>query len=461
MTADEAVRLEVTHGNGKLMRGLDILGMSGPLRPITPWELEDPHGRHVINASGYAALPFGDNPPELVGFLRDMLAVGGQIAIAQQSVTTWRAALEANLVRLLSHQAPSHADSRVFFSNSGTEAVEAAIKFAVAARPKAKYLINFQRAYHGKTFMSLSLTPNPTLQGPFRNLLSSSVVTLPFGDIEALARTVKRLGPDKIVAVVLEPILGEAGVRLPPPDFLRAVHDLCRPKGVLLVVDEIQTGLGRSGHWFQSLAAGLEPDIITLAKPLGGGLVPVGATIVRNSIYRELLGDVNKLKRHSNTFGGNSIAMAVGLKSLEMLIDMDAPARSRALGERGLTRLKAVQQRFPNLLEDVRGAGTLFAMNFRPVIDPKFLPGQADFVSEVSGFLALLAFYRAGVQLNFSLNAARTMRITPAMNMPDDVFDELFDRVGRAAEQHPTSFSLVRGTGLGKLLQLAKFAFFE
>ena len=235
---------------------------------------------------------------------------------------------------------------------------------------------------------------------------------------------------------------------------------MCAGAGVLVIADEIQTGLGRSGNWFQSVADGLTPDILTLAKPLGGGMVPVGATIVRHEIYRKLLGSVETVKRHSNTFGGNTLAMAVGLKSLELLMDNDYPARSRRLGERGLSRLQAIQKRTPELLEDVRGAGTLFGMNFRPLAALPF-KFQADLISEATGIMALLAFYRSGVLLNFSLNAARTMRLTPAMNMPDELFDTMFDRVERAAAAYPSSFKLVQRYGTPELMKLLKAAFLE
>ena len=458
--AAQTFALEGLYGQGKLMRLLEVVGVGGPFSVVTPWELMDPAGQRLINASGYAALPFGDHPPQLSAFLRRVLSDPTQIMFAQQSASSWRAALETNLVRLLARESGDHHDSKVFFSNSGTEAVEAAIKFAQAARPRAKYLINFTRAYHGKTLGALAVTPNPNLQGPFRNLLNPAVITLPFGDEGALARTLKRVGGRRVVAVILEPILGEAGVRLPPPGFLKRVGELCRAQGVLVIADEIQTGLGRSGHWFESVAQGLTPDILTLAKPLGGGMVPVGATIVRHDIYRQLLGSVEKVKRHSNTFGGNTLAMAVGLKSLELLMDGDYPARSRRLGERGLARLKAIQARTPGLLEDVRGAGMLFAMNFRPVAALPFKV-QANLISEATGILALAAFYRSGVLLNFSLNAARTMRLTPAMNMPDELFDTLFDRVERAAAAYPSSFKLVQRYGTPELLKLLRAAFLE
>ena len=154
------VQIETTHGNADLIRVLDILGIGGPFRTTSPWELEDERGRHLLHAGGYAALPFGEHYPPLVEFMQEFLQGNAGMGFAQQSASDWRAALEANLVALLSAFAPSHHDSQVFLSNSGAEAIEAALKFVRAARPNASVILNFQRAYHGKTFGALSYTLN-------------------------------------------------------------------------------------------------------------------------------------------------------------------------------------------------------------------------------------------------------------------------------------------------------------
>ncbi len=308
ISSAEVRRLELQYGNEDLLYGLDLLGVAGPFYRVTPWELEDDQGVRRINASGYAAAPFGDMPPAITEFVRDFMHENRAMTLPQQSFSAWRAALQANLVRLLARELPSHADSQVFFCSSGTEAVEGAMKFAKAWRPRARYFISFTGAYHGKTYGSLSITPNAEYQDVFRPLLPSAL-TAPFGDLDALERVIRKVGPDKVVAVVVEPIQGEGGVNIPPAGFLSGLGDLCRKHGIVVVADEIQTGLGRSGHWFESAAQGLDPDIVTLAKPLAGGILAVGATIVRRPIFKRMLGGLN-CKRHSNTFGGNALAMA-------------------------------------------------------------------------------------------------------------------------------------------------------
>lgn len=455
MSAQRVRSLEQHYGNGDLIRVLDALGIAGPLRVLDPWQLEDADGRHLIHAGGYAALPFGEGYAPLVEFVRGYLEHTTSLAFPQQSAASWRAALETNLIALLSHDAPSHKDSQVFFSNSGAEAIEAALKFAKAARPKARKLLNFTKAYHGKTLGALSLTPNEEYQAPFRPLLPD-VVTLPYGDFEAFEATVKQHAGD-IAAVIIEPIQGEGGVIVPPEGYLAEVGKLAQKHSIVIIADEIQSGLGRTGHAFASLAANLEPDVITLAKPLGGGLLPVGATIARKNIVQKALGGLAS-KRHSNTFGGGSLAMAVALKSLEIIMEDGLIDRARHLGERGLGRLWQIQQDYPDIIAEVRGAGMLFALQFRPLVAPQHLGEYAELAAQFTSGLALRSLHRGGVHACYTLNSSSTLRLTPALNIPEPLFDTLFDRTYQAIGQHPRSWQLVPQTPLTSLLKLARLA---
>ncbi len=448
--------LETRHGNTGLIRVLEALGMAGPHEVLSPWELRDPGGQHLIHAGGYAALPLGELFEPLVSFVRDFLDRTRNQAMPTQAASSWRAALGTNLVALLARHAPSHRDSQVFFSNSGAEAVEAALKIVRAARPGAPKVINFSRAYHGKTFGALSLTPSEDYQAAFRPLLAG-VLTLPYGDADRLERLLKT-ERGRVGAVVVEPVQGEGGVIVPPPGFLPAVGTLAQRYGLLVVADEVQSGLGRCGYDFASLAGGLEPDVITLAKPLGGGLVPVGATIARRELMGGLLGGLGG-KRHSSTFGGGTLAMAVGLKSLEIIEDEGLAERARVLGERGLERLKTLAARYPDFFEDVRGAGMLFALQLRPVVPfaklwPEALGGET--LSQLGSALGLRTLHRHGLHACYTLNSSRTLRLTPALNMPDALFEKMFARLERAAAS-PGSRSLLSAPpgGLAQLAQLA------
>src|SRR5690625_4672369 len=450
------VELETAHGNTDLIRVLDILGIGGPFQTVSPWELEDERGRHLIHAGGYAALPFGENYPPLVSFIQEYLEHNRTMGFAQQSASDWRAALATNLVALLTSFAPSHHDSRVFFSNSGAEAIEAALKFVKAARPDAGIIINFTRAYHGKTFGALSLTPNEEYQGPFRPLYGD-VRTLPFGEADVFNQTVRTLGPQNIAGVFVEPVQGEAGVVTPPEGFLSSIGETCQRYGIPVVADEIQSGLGRTGHWFASLAAGLEPDIITLAKPLSGGLVPIGATIARKELVKKLLGGLES-KRHSTTFGGGSLAAAVALRSLELIIEENLIEKARLNGRRGLKRLQDIQAAYPGYISEVRGSGMLFALKLKNVINPRLLKGQEALIHLLGSTLALREMHMNGVHVCFTLNQSQIVRLTPALNMPDHLFDEMFDRIEVTARKNRGSWRMLPRTPVGRLARLARLS---
>jgi putrescine aminotransferase len=470
---------EKAHGNGDLIRIFEILGVAGPFRVLTPWELEDETGRHLIGAGGYAALPFGERYGPLIRFVETFLEQSRSTGLPQQSASAWRAALEASLVGLLAEAAPSHAGSRVFFSNSGAGAIEAAVKFVRAARPGARYLITFTRGYHGKTMGALSLTPNEESQRPFRPLLPN-IVVVPYGDARALKATVKRLGPKNVAGIILEAIQGEAGVIAPPEGFLPAVEALRQRYGMLVIADEVQTGLGRSGHLFASVAAGLDPDVVTLAKPLGGGLVAIGATIAREWIVKKALGGI-QAKRHSNTFGGGSLAMAVGLRSLEIIVEEDLAGRARVLGEAGRRRLEGFSARYPGLVEESRAAGMLFALQLKPLLPTaalslveRIIPAYnvalrplvkgpelpANVLNQLSGALAVRGFHQAGVHACFSLNAGRTVRLTPALTIPEPLFEAMFDRIESALEAYGNIYGVVTRSPRKVVGDLVRFALF-
>ena len=461
LQASDAVALEMAHGNGDLIKALKIAGIAGPYKVVDPWQLEDEKGEVRINAGGYSAVPFGDRYPKLIDFVVRYLRDGNSMGLPQQSASEWRGELEYRLIEKLRQFAPSHADSQIFFSNSGSEAIESAIKFTTNYRPRASYFINFTKAYHGKTTGALNLTPNPEYQQQLRRP-ALDVVTLSYGDSEAFTQEIKRLGPDKIAGVIFEPIQGEAGVIVPPAEFLQHVDETCKHHGIVTIADEIQTGLGRSGYWFASIEwGGMDPDIIALAKPLGGGLTATGATITRSNIFKKMLGGLDA-KHQSNTFGGNSLAMAIGLKSLDIIEDEKLVERAQRMGKIGAKRLDEIAQLGPGLISDTRAFGMLFAAQFAPVTPTKnIVYGPKKLNSEFTGLLALMMWHKAGVLANFSLNAHRSIRLTPALTMPDEMFSDMFDRLEAAAVEHKTSWRMFMKTPSKTVVKLANFALFS
>jgi acetylornithine/N-succinyldiaminopimelate aminotransferase len=243
--------------------------------------------------------------------------------------------------------------SRVFFSNSGTEAMEAAIKFArrIGRESGRTELVAFERAFHGRTMGALSITWNERYRAPFEPLVPD-VVFRPWDDLTAAHAAI---GP-RTAAVFVEPVQGEGGVRPAPLEFLRGLADLCRESGALLVLDEVQCGLGRTGRMFAYQHAGIRPDIVTLAKPLGGGL-PLGATLVREELAGAL-----KVGDHGSTFGGNPVAAAASLVVLDQIGNEEFVQKVAKKGAALMQGLRAAARRHPRAINVVRGMGLMLGV---------------------------------------------------------------------------------------------------
>jgi acetylornithine aminotransferase len=234
-------------------------------------------------------------------------------------------------------------DARVFFANSGTEANEVAFKITrLTGRTK---LVAAQEAFHGRTMGSLALTGQPAKQAPFAPL-PGDVTHVPYGDIDALDAAVD----DTTAAVFLEPIMGESGVVVPPAGYLVAARELTAKHGALLVLDEVQTGMGRTGAFFAHQHDGITPDVVTLAKGLGGGL-PIGACIATGATAGLLLPGL-----HGSTFGGNPICAAAALAVIGVLADDDLITRADVLGK---TLHHGIESLGHRLVDRVRGRGLL------------------------------------------------------------------------------------------------------
>jgi acetylornithine/N-succinyldiaminopimelate aminotransferase len=251
--------------------------------------------------------------------------------------------------------------SRVFFTNSGTESVEAAIKFArrIGNASGRTELIAFEGAFHGRTMGALSITWKEKYRAPFEPLLPG-VRFCPWNDLKAAAGMI---GP-KTAAVFIEPVQGEGGIRVAPDDFLQGLSDICRDTGALLVSDEVQCGLGRTGALFAFQRAHIRPDMVTLAKPLGGGL-PLGAVLLREELAGALsVGD------HGSTFGGNPVAAAAALVVLDKLTSAGFVAKIEKKGNMLRRALRALQRKYSTQIADVRGTGLMFGVELKGEAGP-------------------------------------------------------------------------------------------
>jgi acetylornithine/N-succinyldiaminopimelate aminotransferase len=315
--------------------------------------LFDKDGKSYLDfAAGIAVNGFGHGDRKIVAAIKQQAA---KLIHASNLFHTEPAAALADRLAALAFP------SKVFFCNSGTEAWEGAMKFARKvghAAGRSEY-VAFERGFHGRTMGALSTTWNPKYREPFEPLVPG-VRFCPWNDLAAAAQVVG----DRTAAVMVEPVQGEGGVRPADPAFLRGLADLARDRGALLLVDEVQSGLGRTGTMFAYQQAGVTPDILTLAKPLGGGL-PMGAVLIREDLAAAIQpGD------HGSTFGGNPVAAAAALAVLDHL---EAPGFLEKIRKRGaaLTRgLKKLARRFPDAIAEVRGPGLMIGVEFRGEAGP-------------------------------------------------------------------------------------------
>jgi acetylornithine/succinyldiaminopimelate/putrescine aminotransferase len=245
---------------------------------------------------------------------------------------------------------------RVYFGNSGTEAVETALKFAryATGRPRIVYC---DHAFHGLTTGSLSVNGAEEFRKGFAPLLPDTAI--PFGDLGALERELRR---GDVAGFLIEPIQGK-GVAVSPPGFLAAAHDLLRRHKALLIADEVQCGMGRSGKFFAYQHDGVQPDIVAVAKALSGGYVPVGATMARNDVFEKVYSSIDRVLVHDSTFGSNAQAMAAGLATMYVFEHDGIVEHTRQIGDLLQSRLAALVEKY-DMLSEVRGRGLMIGLEF-------------------------------------------------------------------------------------------------
>jgi 3-acetyloctanal aminotransferase len=324
--------------------------------------------------AGYGCLNVGHNHPAVTGALTRFLAGGEPTFVQYTSIPARTAELAERLCEL----APG-ALARVFFSNSGTEAVEAALKLARAATGRTK-IVYADNSYHGKTLGALSVTGRASHRRPFEPLLPDCVA-VPFGDEQALRDAI-----GGAAAFIVEPIQGEGGVVLPPAGYLAAAGRICREAGAVFVVDEIQTGLGRTGSMFACELDGVEPDVLCLAKSLSGGLVPIGATLATAEVWEAGYGTSTRSVLHTSTFGGGNLASVAALATLDVLLDEDLPARAAAVGARLRGALTEACAPF-DFIAEVRGVGLMNAIAFDGRFDGAMRAAADDLLTRLPGNL--------------------------------------------------------------------------
>ncbi|MFD8868005.1 MULTISPECIES: acetylornithine transaminase [unclassified Streptomyces] len=329
-----------------------------PRVPLTHGEgakVWDADGNQYVDfVGGIAVNALGHAHPAVVRAVSDQIATLGHVSnlfIAEPPV-----ALAERLLQLFDRP------GRVYFSNSGAEAVEAAFK--IGRRTGRTHMVATTGGFHGRTMGALALTGQPAKQDPFLPL-PGEVTHVPYGDVDALRAAVTT----DTALFIVEPIQGENGVVAPPAGYLAAAREITRATGTLLVVDEIQTGIGRTGHWFECQAQGVEPDVVTLAKGLGGGL-PIGATVAFGPAAELLTPG-----QHGSTFGGNPVACAAAVAVLDTLAADGVLDGVKRTGERLRDGIESLGHA---LIDHVRGSGLLLGIVLTESLAPQVQQAAQD-----------------------------------------------------------------------------------
>ncbi|MDA0263619.1 MAG: aspartate aminotransferase family protein [Chloroflexi bacterium] len=357
----------------------------------------DADGKEYLDfVAGWAVNQLGHCHPVVTKAIADQAAT--LVQVSNQFYSVPQLQLAETLIE-------NSALDRVFFGNSGAEANEGAMKLArrygKINRDGAYEIITALNSFHGRTMGTVAATGQPHYQENFTPLLPG-FVHVDYNDVEAIMEATT----DKTAAVMIEPVQGEAGVIIPAPDYLQRVRDWCDKQGILLILDEVQTGMGRLGSLFGYQEYGIEPDVMTLAKGLGYG-VPIGAFLSKEHCMALVPGD------HGSTFGGNMLTTAAAYAGTRFLIDNDIPGKTKEMEPYLLASLNGLKERF-SFISEVRGKGLLAAMEFESEISPQVLTATNE-----AGLL---------------LNAPRptTIRFMPPLTVTREEIDQAVERLGSA-----------------------------
>ncbi len=345
----------------------------------------DQNGKAYLDfAGGYGVFTLGHRHPRVLAAVREQLEHFALSGKTMFNVLLGRAS------KRLAELSPGDLEIS-FWCNSGTEAVEGALKLARVATGRKK-IVATHDAYHGKTIGALSASGREAFQAPFRPLLAD-VAHVPFGDAAVLDAALV-----DAAAFIVEPVQGEGGVNVPPEGYLRAVRDACDRAGALFIADEVQTGFGRCGYRFGCERDGVVPDVMTLAKGISGGVVPVGAYIARTPIWMRAYGKSPLV--HTSTFGGSELACAAALAAMEVLEEERLVENARERGKQLLAGCERIAAEFPQVVAEVRGLGLLVGVELR---------------SEGYGGWIIPEMLKHGVTAAWTLNQQRVIRLEPPL----------------------------------------------
>jgi ornithine--oxo-acid transaminase len=430
--------------NPQWVRLLDLLEMNVRYERCSGSELFTADGRRILDfLSGYCVHNVGHNHPAVIAALREELERNGP-AMVQSHVAESAGELAEKLCRRAGGQL-----TKVFFGSSGSEGIEAVIKFSRAhtGRPGLLYA---NGAFHGLTCGALSLMGGSFWREGFGPLLPETEA-IPFNDMDALER---KLASKRFAAFIVEPIQSEAGVRVPTPEYFREARSLCRRYGTLLVLDEVQTGMYRTGPFLAGQRFGVDPDMVVLAKAMSGGLVPVSAVLMTEAIYDSVYGSLRRAIIHTSTFSENGLAMRAALATLEVLEAEKLNLRAIAAGEKLRIRLQEALCGY-EMVKVVRGEGLLLGIEFT---SPRALRLRVPFETfmrihpAMFGQIVVMRLFRdSGILTQICGNNFMVLKVAPPLVITDGQIDEFVLAIEQVMElAHSSSAFWSEALGLAR-----------
>ena len=417
--AASVCNLHAQHLNPTFIEALGLFGFRRHYVRAEGLSLWDDAGHEVLDfLAGYGAISLGHNHPDVRAAVEEVLQ-----ARPPQFLLVAAQPLAAELARRLAELAPGGLDL-CFFASSGSEAVEGAMKLARLATRRPRF-VSALRSYHGTTLGALSVTGSERHRRPFQPLLSGAVF-VPFGDAGAVERELRRRD---VAAVLLEPMQGEGGMRPAPDGYLPEVARLCRRYGALLVLDEVQTGLGRCGRMFACEEEAVEPDVLLLAKGLSGGIAPISALITRRGLWERAYGTLDRYDLHCSTFGGGAVACAAAIATLEVIRRdglVEAAARS---GGYLREKIAAATAGHP-LVREVRGRGLLWGIE---------LDAPAGGMGEdLAGQWLVVGMLERGILTQVCADATGVVRVQPPLTVTREAIDRFALALQQTLAEHAT-----------------------
>lgn len=397
MFVEETINKYEKYINPSQARLFRFMGLDSVESSAEGWIITDSEGKQFIDClGGYGMFAVGHRNPVVVEAVEKALhsmPMCGKVLFNRPM---------ADLAEKLAEITPGDLQYS-FFVNSGTEAVEGCLKVARLATKRKKF-VAAENAFHGKTMGSLTATGRDLYRDPFKPLLEG-FTHVPYGDAEAIRQAVDT----DTAAVILEPIQGEGGIIVPPDGYLRQVKEICEQAGALLIADEVQTGIGRTGSWFGVDYDGVTPDLMACAKALGGGVMPIGTIIGTPRAWQGL---IEAPFLHTSTFGGNQLACMAGLATLKYIEDEDLLRRSSETGAYFKAGLEKIMQEYPEVIIQVRGRGMMIGV---------------ELSKEGAGGMLMSLMIEKKIIVAYTLNNPKVIRIEPPLIMPADVVDHVLE----------------------------------